>query len=194
MLNILIFGPPGCGKGTQSEFLVDHYNLKHLSTGDIFRENIKNKTDLGIKAKKYMDQGQLVPDFITIDMLGQKMQSKTGFNGFLFDGFPRTIKQAESLDDFLLKINQKISIMICIDVPKDELVKRLLKRGEISNRADDQNKEIILNRIKVYKDQTEVLKDYYQKQNKFFNVDGMSTIADVKEKIFSLIDIYQRES
>ena len=194
MLNILIFGPPGCGKGTQSEFLVDHYNLKHLSTGDIFRENIKNKTDLGIKAKRYMDQGQLVPDFITIDMLGKKMQSKTGFNGFLFDGFPRTIKQAESLDDFLLKINQKISIMICIEVPKDELVKRILKRGEISNRADDQNKEIILNRIKVYKDQTEVLKDYYQKQNKFLNVDGMATIADVKEKIFSLIDIYQSES
>ncbi len=194
MLNILIFGPPGCGKGTQSEFLVDHYNLKHLSTGDIFRENIKNKTDLGIKAKTYMDQGQLVPDFITIDMLGKKMQSKTGFNGFLFDGFPRTIKQAESLDDFLLKINQKISMMICIEVPKDELVKRILKRGEISNRADDQNKEIILNRIKVYKDQTEVLKDYYQKQNKFFNVDGMATIADVKEKIFSLIDFYQKES
>ncbi len=192
MLNILIFGPPGCGKGTQSEFLVNQYNLKHLSTGDIFRENIKNKTDLGVEAKKYIDQGQLVPDFITIDMLGKKMKNKNEFSGFLFDGFPRTKKQAESLDDFLLKMNQEISMMICIDVPEEELVSRLLKRGESSNRADDQNKEIILNRIKVYKEQTEILKDYYQQKNKFFNINGDSTINDVKRKIFSLIDIYQK--
>jgi len=194
MLNILIFGPPGCGKGTQSEFLVTQYNLKHLSTGDIFRENIKNKTDLGIEAKKYIDQGQLVPDFITIDMLGAKMQTKSDFTGFLFDGFPRTIKQAESLDEFLLKINQEISMMICIKVPQEELLKRLLKRGESSNRADDQNKEIILNRIKVYKEQTEILKEYYNQKNKFFNVNGTSTIDDVKQKIFSLIDVYQKQS
>ena len=192
MLNILIFGPPGCGKGTQSEFLVNQYNLKHLSTGDIFRENIKNKTDLGVEAKKYMDQGQLVPDCITIDMLGKKMQNKNEFRGFLFDGFPRTKKQAESLDDFLLKMNQEISMMICIDVPEEELVLRLLKRGESSNRADDKNKEIILNRIKVYKEQTEILKEYYQQKNKFFNINGASTINDVKQKIFSLIDIYQK--
>ena len=192
MLNILIFGPPGCGKGTQSEFLVNQYKLKHLSTGDIFRENIKNQTNLGIEAKKYMDQGKLVPDFITIDMLGEKMYNKNNFSGFLFDGFPRTEKQAKSLDDLLSKMNQKISMMICIDVPEDELVKRLLKRGKISNRADDQNKEIIFNRIKVYKEQTEVLKEYYQKQNKFFHIDGVSKIDDVKQKIFSLIDIYQK--
>tara|TARA_B100001758_G_C18376400_1_gene594586 strand:- start:163 stop:741 length:579 start_codon:yes stop_codon:yes gene_type:complete len=192
MLNILIFGPPGCGKGTQSEFLVNQYKLKHLSTGDIFRENIKNQTNLGIEAKKYMDQGKLVPDFITIDMLGEKMYNKNNFSGFLFDGFPRTEKQAKSLDDLLSKMNQEISMMICIDVPEDELVKRLLKRGKISNRADDQNKEIIFNRIKVYKEQTEVLKEYYQKQNKFFHIDGVSKIDDVKQKIFSLIDIYQK--
>jgi len=192
MLNILIFGPPGCGKGTQSEFLAIQYNLKHLSTGDIFRENIKNKTDLGIEAKKYIDQGQLVPDFITINMLGERMQSKSDFNGFLFDGFPRTIKQAESLDDFLFKMNQEISMMICIEVPQEELVKRLLKRGESSDRADDQNKEIILSRIKVYKEQTEILKEYYDQKNKFFNIDGMSTIDDVKQKIFSLINNHQK--
>jgi len=192
MLNILIFGPPGCGKGTQSEFLVNQYKLKHLSTGDIFRENIKNKTDLGIEAKKYIDQGKLVPDFITIDMLGKNMYNKNNFSGFLFDGFPRTKKQAESLDDFLLKINQEISMMICIDVPEDELVKRLLKRGESSNRADDQNKEIIFKRIKVYKEETEILKEYYQTQNKFFNIDGAFKIDDVKQKIFSLIDSYQK--
>lgn len=192
MLNILIFGPPGCGKGTQSEFLVNQYNLKHLSTGDIFRYNIKNKTDLGIKAKNYMDKGQLVPDFITIDMLGKKMQNESDFKGFLFDGFPRTKKQAESLDSFLLKMNQDISMMICIEVPQDELVKRLLKRGEISNRADDQNEEIIFNRIKIYKEKTEILKEYYHKQNKFFTVDGVSRIEDVKRKIFSLIDNFQK--
>lgn len=192
MLNILIFGPPGCGKGTQSEFLVNQYNLKHLSTGDIFRDNIKNKTDLGIEAKNYMDKGQLVPDSITIDMLGMKMQNESEFKGFLFDGFPRTKKQAESLDSFLLKMNQDISMMICIDVPQDELVKRLLKRGEISNRLDDQNEEIIFNRIKIYKEKTEILKEYYHKQNKFFSVDGVSTIDIVKRKIFSLIDNFQK--
>ena len=192
MLNILIFGPPGCGKGTQSEFLAIQYNLKHLSTGDIFRKNIKNKTDLGIRAKKYLDQGQLVPDFITINMLGENIKSTSNFSGFLFDGFPRTIKQAESLDNFLFKMNQKISMMICIDVPEEELVKRLLKRGESSNRADDQNKEIILSRIKIYKEQTEILKEYYDQQNKFFNIDGMSTIGDVKQKIFSLINNHQK--
>ena len=120
------------------------------------------------------------------------MQSKNEFSGFLFDGFPRTKKQAESLDDFLLKMNQEISMMICIDVPERELVSRLLKRGESSNRADDQNKEVILNRIKVYKEQTEILKEYYQQKNKFFNINGASTINDVKRKIFSLIDIYQK--
>jgi len=192
MLNILIFGPPGCGKGTQSEFLVNQYNLKHLSTGDIFRENIKNKTNLGIEAKNYMDKGQLVPDFITIDMLGKKMQNESEFEGFLFDGFPRTKNQAKSLDSFLLKMNQDITMMISIEVPQDELVKRLLKRGKISNRADDQNEEIIFNRIKIYKENTEILKEYYYKQNKFFTVNGVSTIDDVKRKIFSLIDNFQK--
>ncbi len=192
MLNILIFGPPGCGKGTQSEFIVNQYNLKHLSTGDIFRENIKNQTELGIKAKKYMDQGQLVPDFITIDMLGEKMQNKDEFSGFLFDGFPRTINQAESLDEFLLKMNQEISMMICLNVPEEELVTRLLKRGVSSNRVDDQNEAIIFNRIKVYKEQTEILIEYYQKKNKFFNINGALIIEDVKQEIFSLIDMHQK--
>lgn len=190
MLNILIFGPPGCGKGTQSEFLVSKYNLKHLSTGDIFRDNIKNETSLGLEAKSFIEKGQLVPDSVTIGMLNKEMMSINNLNGFLFDGFPRTIKQAQSLDQLLLKLNQEISLMICIEVPESELIKRLLIRGESSNRKDDQNKEIITNRIEIYKQQTEILKDYYLTQNKFFSIDGTSSIQEVKEKIFSLIDSY----
>lgn len=190
MLNILIFGPPGCGKGTQSEFLVSKYNLKHLSTGDIFRDNIKNETNLGLEAKSFIEKGQLVPDSVTIGMLNKEMMSINNLNGFLFDGFPRTIKQAQSLDQLLLKLNQEISLMICIEVPESELIKRLLIRGESSDRKDDQNKEIITNRIEIYKEQTEILKDYYLTQNKFYSVDGTSSIQEVKEKIFSLIDSY----
>ena len=190
MLNILIFGPPGCGKGTQSEFLVSKYNLKHLSTGDIFRYNIKNETSLGLEAKAFIEKGQLVPDSVTIGMLNKEMMSINNLNGFLFDGFPRTIKQAQSLDQLLLKLNQEISLMICIEVPESELIKRLLIRGESSDRKDDQNKEIITNRIEIYKEQTEILKDYYLTQNKFYSVDGGSSIQEVKEKIFSLIDSY----
>lgn len=190
MLNILIFGPPGCGKGTQSEFLVSKYNLKHLSTGDIFRDNIKNETNLGLEAKSFIEKGQLVPDSVTIGMLNKEMMSVNNLNGFLFDGFPRTIKQAQSLDQLLLNLNQEISLMICIEVPESELIKRLLIRGESSDRKDDQNKEIITNRIEIYKEQTEILKDYYLTQNKFYSVDGTSSIQEVKEKIFSLIDSY----
>ena len=190
MLNILIFGPPGCGKGTQSEFLVSKYNLKHLSTGDIFRDNIKNKTNLGLEAKSFIEKGQLVPDSVTIGMLNKEMMNINNLNGFLFDGFPRTIKQAQSLDQLLLKLNQEISLMVCIEVPESELIKRLLIRGESSDRKDDQNKEIITNRIEIYKEQTEILKDYYLTQNKFYSVDGTSSIQEVKEKIFSLIDSY----
>jgi len=194
MLNILIFGPPGCGKGTQSQLMVDEYHLVHLSTGDIFRQNIGKKTDLGKKAKEYMDNGKLVPDFITIDMLRKEIKNHSATHGFLFDGFPRTIKQAESLDKLLLNLNQKISMMISIEVSEAELVKRLLKRGEESDRADDQDENIIFNRIAIYKKETEILKSYYENQNKLFSVNGEQSIGNVKEQIFTLINLYKVES
>ena len=168
-------------------------NLEEISItklADQFNDFIKNETNLGLEAKSFIEKGQLVPDSVTIAMLNKEMMSINYLNGFLFDGFPRTIKQAQSLDQLLLKLNQEISLMICIEVPESELIKRLLIRGESSDRKDDQNKEIITNRIEIYKEQTEILKDYYLTQNKFYSVDGTSSIQEVKEKIFSLIDSY----
>ena len=188
MINIVLFGPPGAGKGTQAEVLKENYNLIHLSTGDMFRYNLKNETELGVLAKSYMDKGHLVPDEVTIKMLNAEVDRHLPCDGFLFDGFPRTEPQADSLGELMTSKKTVISAMIALEVDDEVLVKRLLKRGESSGRADDANEEVIRNRIKVYYDETAILKSYYEKQGKYFGVDGVGTIQEITERISSIID------
>ena len=188
MLNIVLFGPPGAGKGTQAERIKNQYSLIHLSTGDIFRANIKGETDLGIMAKNFMDKGELVPDEVTIKMLESEVNKYPDSSGFIFDGFPRTTYQAQKLDEFLTSKSTSITKMIALDVPEQELISRLLTRGKASGRADDQNKDIIVNRIKVYENQTAVLADYYRAQNKLSKVNGIGTVDEVTDRLYHVID------
>lgn len=188
MLNIVLFGPPGAGKGTQSERLIEKYQLVHLSTGDIFRYNIKNETELGRKAKSYIDQGQLVPDSLTIDLLRSEVLKHSKANGFIFDGFPRTNAQAQALDEFLMELNCSISMMVALDVEENELKDRLQKRAEVSGRVDDADPTVIENRIAVYKKETAPVKDFYQNQNKYFSIDGIGSIDEITERLFTTID------
>jgi len=188
MLNLVLFGPPGAGKGTQSALLIDKYNLVHLSTGDIFRYNMKENTDLGILAKSYIEKGALVPDEVTIAMLEAEVNSNAEAKGFIFDGFPRTHTQAEALDAFLASKGAAISAMLALEVEVEELVVRLLERGKSSGRADDQNPKIIKNRIQVYENETAILKDYYSAQNKFVGVKGVGSITDITSSLCKEID------
>ena len=188
MINLVLFGPPGAGKGTQAEILKDKYNLKHISTGDVFRYNIKNKTELGTLAKSYMDKGKLVPDTVTIDMLNAEVDKNPDANGFIFDGFPRTIAQAEALDILLESKGTAVSAMVALEVDDEVLVKRLLERGKTSGRPDDSNEEVIRKRIKVYYDETAILKGYYQKENKYYGVDGEGDIKEITERLSKTID------
>jgi len=183
MLNIVLFGPPGAGKGTQSEHIIQKYDLLHLSTGDIFRYNIKNETPLGNLAKSYTDKGQLVPDDVTIRMLESEVNKHSNPKGFIFDGFPRTTAQADALDLFLESKGTAISMMVALEVPEKELVKRLLGRGKESGRADDQNETIIHNRIKEYNQKTSPLKNFYAKQGKFRPIDGIGTVEEIFSRI-----------
>ena len=188
MFNIVIFGKPGSGKGTQADFLKEKYDLYHISTGDLFRKNILNKTDLGIEAKSFLDNGDLVPDIVTIKMLENEVLANKDANGFIFDGFPRTLNQAESLDIFLESINQKINATIALEVDEDELITRLLDRGKTTNRSDDQDIEKIKNRFNEYNNKTSILIDFYQKQSKFYSVNGHGSVDDITSRLFSLVD------
>jgi len=188
MKNIVLFGPPGAGKGTQANLLKDKYQLKHISTGDVFRYNIKNRTKLGLLAKSYMDAGDLVPDEVTIDMLKSEVERNADAKGFIFDGFPRTEKQAEALDKFLQEKDASINGMVALEVPDNLLVERLLERGKISGRPDDQNEDKIRNRFNEYNTKTAILKKYYQKQDKYYGVDGVGKIEKITERLSKVID------
>lgn len=188
MINLVLFGPPGSGKGTQSVKLQEKYNLMHISTGDLFRMHISNKTELGTLAKSYMDKGNLVPDEVTIGMMNDKIDSHPDADGFIFDGFPRTATQAEALDEFLNNRNTPISKMIALNVDNEELVKRLLNRGKDSGRPDDQNEEIIRNRISVYNELTLPVASYYDNQCKYVAVEGVGTIDEIFNKLCVVID------
>lgn len=188
MTNIVLFGPPGAGKGTQAEFLKEKYDLVHISTGDVFRYNIKNETALGMLAKSYMDKGELVPDQVTIDMLNAEVEKNTDAKGFIFDGFPRTDAQAKALDELMNDKDSQINAMIALEVDDEVLVKRLLERGKTSGRTDDADEKIIRNRITEYYKKTAILKDYYSAQDKYFGVDGMGSIEEITERLSKVID------
>lgn len=188
MINIVLFGKPGAGKGTQAEFLKTKYNLTHLSTGDIFRHNIKNETELGKLAKTFMDEGNLVPDEVTTKMLIDAIESTENTAGFLFDGYPRTLSQSLALDEYLESVNEPVTATIALDADDEILVKRLLERGKTSGRPDDQNEEKIRIRYDEYNTKTAPLMDYYKKQNKFYTVNGIGTIEEITERLSKTIE------
>ncbi len=188
MVNIVLFGPPGAGKGTQSENIINKYGLKHISTGDLFRKHLGEGTYLGKKAQSYMDNGKLVPDDVVIGMVADFLDENEGAEGFIFDGFPRTVAQAEALDELLEEHDQHIHCMVMLDVPQDELRTRLLSRGKTSGRTDDQNVEKINVRIQEYLDKTLPVAGYYQGQNKACKVNGVGTIEGIFGDIVSEID------
>ena len=193
MINLILFGKPGSGKGTQAEFVRKNYNLVHISTGDVFRTNIAQNTDLGILAKSYMNNGDLVPDDVTIKMLEGEVSKNMDSNGFIFDGFPRTIKQAEILDKFLSNQSLQISMTIALDVQDEILIKRLLERGKQSGRTDDQDILKIQNRFQEYNKKTSKLIDFYKAQNKFFSIDGSGTINEITNRLFKTIDKFKND-
>ncbi|MDQ6890781.1 MAG: adenylate kinase [Bacteroidota bacterium] len=188
MFNLILFGPPGSGKGTQSEKLIAKYHLKHLSTGDLLRSEISRKTPLGLEAKKFMDKGQLVPDEVVIGMISYALDDNSGAVGFLFDGFPRTSTQAQALDKLLELKLTSINVMLALDVTEEELVKRLVKRGETSGRTDDINEQVIRNRIIEYNKKTAPVAEYYNKAHKVVMVKGEGTVDEIFIALVTEID------
>lgn len=188
MINLILFGPPGAGKGTQSTKLIEKYSLTHISTGDLFRKHLKEGTPLGKMAKEYMDKGNLVPDQVVIDMVDDKISNSGNISGIIFDGFPRTIPQAKALDELLQRKNAPIKILVELVVPEDELRKRLAERAVKENRPDDAKPEVIENRISVYKLETAAVADYYKKENKYSSVIGVGEVEDIFKNICVEID------
>ncbi len=190
MINLILFGPPGSGKGTQAAKLVEKYNLLHISTGDLFRYEIGNSTPLGMEAKSYIDKGELVPDSVTIGMLRNKVEANPEVAGYIFDGFPRTVPQAQALDQLMGELSTSISKLILLDVDDNEIVTRLLERGKTSGRSDDQNEGTIRNRIGVFKSETSPVFDFYAEQDKSVKVQGVGTIEMIFDRLCEEIDVF----
>jgi adenylate kinase len=188
MFNLILFGPPGSGKGTQSDKIVEKFGLIHLSTGNLLRQEIADKTPLGLQAKNFMDKGQLVPDEVVIGMIDSCLEKHHGAKGFLFDGFPRTVAQAEALDKLLSLKKTSINKVIALEVVEEELIKRLVKRGETSGRSDDTNEDVIRRRFAVYKDETEPVADHYKHLGKFEAIKGVGTVDEIFNAISTLIE------
>ncbi len=190
MLNIVLFGPPGAGKGTQSENLIERYQLVHLSTGDIFRSNIKGGTELGQLAKSFIDQGALVPDEVTIGMLKTEVVKRPEAKGFIFDGFPRTTAQAEALDGLLEELGTDVKCMLALEVPEEELRSRLKNRALTSGRSDDADESVIAKRIETYNRETAPVADYYRGKGKYIGLSGVGSIEAIAERLFEAIDTH----
>ena len=190
MLNIVLFGAPGCGTGTQSELLEKRFSLRHISTGNIIRQQIAAKTELGLQMQACIERGELAPDQLVIDMVADYIATHKEGKGVIFDGFPRTTAQAVAFDELLAQHGQKVAVMINMEVPEEELVKRILLRGKDSGRADDQSEDIIRNRINIYNAQTAVVADFYRAQGKFENVPSLGSIEEVAERIAKVVEKY----
>jgi adenylate kinase len=188
MFNLILFGPPGSGKGTQSEKLISTYGLKHLSTGDLLRSEIASKTELGLKAKSFMDAGQLVPDAVVIGMVDAAISANKGVNGFLFDGFPRTKAQAEALDALMQSHATEIHVVLALDVPEEELIQRMIGRAKTSGRSDDADPEVQKKRIAVYRNETLAVADHYKMFNKVVHLNGLGTIDEIFSSLCKEID------
>jgi len=187
MLNLVLFGPPGAGKGTQSDILIEKFKLIHISTGDLLRDQIAQQTEMGIEAKRFMDKGFLAPDWIVIGMIKSMLHENENAKGFIFDGFPRTVEQAWALDQLLNERGTPVSGMICLCVEKQELINRILSRGLTSGRPDDQEVSIIENRIHIYDEKTLPLTKYYSAQNKYFEIDGMGSIEEIAQRLIDTV-------
>ena len=194
MLNIILFGPPGAGKGTQSEKLISKYQLKHIATGDLFRKHLGEGTPLGKLAQRYMDEGNLVPDEVVIGMVDETIKENEGAKGFIFDGFPRTVAQASALDHLLEEKGTPITGMVALDVPEQELIDRIKNRGKTSGRTDDQEESKIVTRIQVYKNETLPVANYYDKKHKYAQISGVGEIEEIFKQICEKIDYLNSKS
>lgn len=194
MINIVLFGPPGSGKGTQSNNIIKRFNLTHISTGDLFRKYLEEGTELGILAQQYMDDGNLVPDEIVSKMVADKLKENDESKGYIFDGFPRTVPQAKVLDQLLEDLEMPINLIIALEVDDNELKNRILERGKTSGRVDDQSEEKVETRISVYKEETLPIANYYKIQNKFYSINGIGSIEDIANNINRVIEEYTRQN